>query len=251
MAYETNRFCWYGIISTDVEKAKAFYGEALGYKVLDADMGGDTVSMFVANEVPVGHFAAPPMPGVPSHWQQYIRVDDVDASVKKAEQAGGKVVVPAMDIPPGRFSFVSSPSGAVIGLFHEADYDQAAHHPGGVGSVHWTELHSTDLDADRTWLKAVFNYEISEMPMPDGKYYILNHNGTPQGGAMAAFMPGAPSAWLSWVEVDDADAAASRVKQHGGQILGDMMDMEGIGRMVVAQDPTGGVFGIIKPAKQG
>ena len=148
------------------------------------------------------------------------------------------------------FAVVTSPSGAVLMLFHEADEATSEHHPGGIGGVHWTELHSTDLDADMPWLKACFAFEVSEMPMPDGTYYVLNHKGETCGGAMVSAIHDAPSLWLSWIEVEDVDATAERAKQHGGQVFGDIFEMPDVGRMVVIADPTGAAIGIITPPKK-
>lgn len=251
MAYTTNRFCWHGLITTDTDKAGAFYPEVLGWKSETMEMGGETATMFSVGGVPMAHYMNPPMEGVPSHWSNYLRVDDVDASTKAAVENGGTQIAPPTDIPPGRFSVVTSPSGAAICLFHEVDENNAEHHPGGPGGVHWTELHSTDLDKDLEWLKSTMGFETEEMPMPEGKYYILKHGGEGRGGAMKSTMDGAPAAWITWFSVDDADAAAKRVESNGGKVLSPLMDMDGIGRMAVGMDTTGAVFGFIKPAQQG
>lgn len=249
MAYADRQFCWFGIISTDPAKARSFYASVLGWGVVEAPMGDATATMFTAGGVPFAHLSPPPVEGMPSHWTQFLRVDDVDATTKAAVANGGTLMSPPMDIPPGRFSVVATPSGAAISVFHEADYDQAQDHPGGVGGVHWTELHSGDLDADVAWLKASFGFEISEMPIPTGKYYVLTAAGEQAGGAMQSFMPGAPPMWLSWVEVVDVDATAIKIGEHGGTVFGEPTDMPGVGRLVAASDPTGGVFGIITPAR--
>jgi predicted enzyme related to lactoylglutathione lyase len=61
------------------------------------------------------------MKGVPSHWLVYFDTKDVDASVKKAETLGGKVVVPATDIPNiGRFAIVQDTTGAAFALYTNA-----------------------------------------------------------------------------------------------------------------------------------
>jgi uncharacterized protein len=53
------------------------------------------------------------MEGVPPHWNIYFNVEDVDASVAKAEELGGKTVAPAFDVPGvGRMAMVSDPQGA-------------------------------------------------------------------------------------------------------------------------------------------
>ncbi len=187
---------------------------------------------------------------MPSHWNNYLRVDDVDARAAAAAANGGQILVPPTDIPPGRFSTVASPSGATFSLFHEADEATANNPPAGDGSIHWVELHSTDVDADVAWLKSTLGVGTQNMNMPNGgTYHILTSGDVQVGGAMKAMQEGAPSHWLAWVAVD-VDACLDRVRNNGGQVFGDAMDMEGIGRMAVCADSTGGVFGVITPAAQ-
>lgn len=253
MAYDNHRFCWHGIISTNVEGAKRFYPEVLGWKTQKMQMGDEEGVMFAAADgIPRVHLMAPPMEGVPSHWDSYLRVEDVDASTKKALAGGGKQLVPPTDIPPGRFSVVATPSGAALSLFHEADVEGAQNAPGGEGSIHWTELHSKNIEADIKWLISTFGFRIDKMPMPDvGTYYILKSGDAMAGGAMSSATPDAPAYFLTWVAVADCDAALKRVKSNGGQGLTEPSDYPGVGRMAVVQDPAGAVFGIIKPESQG
>ena len=57
-------------------------------------------------------------PNVPPHWLAYVAVSDVDAITTQAASLGGKVLVPAMDIPKvGRFSVLRDPTGAVFSPF--------------------------------------------------------------------------------------------------------------------------------------
>lgn len=249
MAFDTHRFCWHGIISTDPEKAGAFYTESVGWQLQSAPMGEEQATMFAAVDgAPRAHVMAPPMPGVPSHWQSYLRVEDVDAATRKAVDNGGRQVVPPTDIPVGRFSTVTSPSGAAFSLFRESDPASTNADTRSPGSVHWTELHSTDPEADLAWLVATFGFDLEEMPVPDGVYTVLK-TGPEQaaGGVVKSFMRGAPSMWLSWVVVDDVDATLERVRRCGGQVFGEPMDMQGIGRMCVVADSTGAAFGVITP----
>jgi hypothetical protein len=56
-------------------------------------------------------------PGVPPHWLVYITVDDVDASADKVTKHGGKILMPAIDVPNvGRFVVIADPQGAAIAL---------------------------------------------------------------------------------------------------------------------------------------
>ncbi len=249
MAYDNNKFCWHGVISTDPEKAKAFYEAVLGWTSMTVPMGDSEATLLCAKDgVPRAHLSAPEMDGIPSHWDNYLRVEDVDASTQAAVENGGAVVLPPMDIPVGRMSFVSAPSGAVLSLFHEAD--AGAENAGdGHGSIHWTELMTTDVDSDLAWVKATFGFNVDEMPMPKGTYYLLKNGEAMCGGLMASPQEGIPSMWMTWVEVDDVDEVAGRVSANGGQVYSEIMEMEGVGRLVPVGDPTGGAFGIITPAQ--
>jgi hypothetical protein len=43
-------------------------------------------------------------------------VSDADQSTARAEELGGRIVMPPMDIAIGRFSIISDPAGAILTL---------------------------------------------------------------------------------------------------------------------------------------
>ena len=247
MAYNTNQFCWHGCISTNPDDAASFYSKVLGWDVQSVQMGDDTATMFANAGVPRAHVMAPPMEGIPSHWDNYLRVDDVDAATAAAVANGGSLMVPGTDIAPGRFSVVTSPSGAAISLFHEKDPESSSHAPNDVGGVHWVELHSKDIDKDIAWLKATFNFDVDVMPMPNGDYYILKSDGEQRGGATVQQNPEAPSMWLTWFQVTDVDGTVEAAGDNGGAALVQPFEVPGVGWMSIVADNTGGVFGVITP----
>jgi predicted enzyme related to lactoylglutathione lyase len=53
---------------------------------------------------------------VPPHWAVYFAVVDADAAAARVKELGGTVVMPPMDIEPGRFAVVADPSGAVFNV---------------------------------------------------------------------------------------------------------------------------------------
>ena len=57
----------------------------------------------------------------------------------------------------------------------------------------------------------------------------------------------APPHWLPYLASDDADATAAGVDRLGGTVLREPWDVDGVGRPAIVQDPTGAVFGLIKP----
>jgi predicted enzyme related to lactoylglutathione lyase len=53
---------------------------------------------------------------VPSYWLVYFAVADCDATVSRAQELGGRVMVPCMDIPQGRFAILTDPQGGTFGV---------------------------------------------------------------------------------------------------------------------------------------
>lgn len=114
-------FHWNELMTRDVEGAKSFYAQALGWtfdsmpmpdgalyhiaKVGDAMVGG---IFDISNN--------PQYEQVPASWMAYIAVDDVDARLEKAKASGGIAMGEPFDIPgTGRIAMVQQPDGAMIG----------------------------------------------------------------------------------------------------------------------------------------
>ncbi len=112
-------FSWCELTTSDVEAAKRFYGELLGWNLEDMPMEHMTYTVVKAGDTPVGGIMSTPpqAQGAPPHWGCYVTVQDVDDSGRKAESLGGKVVLAPMDIPGvGRMCMVQDPQGAVLSL---------------------------------------------------------------------------------------------------------------------------------------
>jgi predicted enzyme related to lactoylglutathione lyase len=112
-------FSWFELQTTDVDAAKKFYAALLDWKTAEMPMPGMPYTIVsVGAEQVGGMMAVPPeAKGMPPFWGVYVSVDDVDATVKKAQQLGGSVVVPPTDIPTvGRFAVLKDPQGAMISV---------------------------------------------------------------------------------------------------------------------------------------
>ena len=113
-------FHWNELLTSDVERAKRFYGETIGWTFQPMPMpDGATYWMAMMAGKPVaGIFPTnrPEYKGVPEAWMSYLAVDDVDARVKKAAAAGAKLMKPIFDIPNvGRIAILTEPGGAGVG----------------------------------------------------------------------------------------------------------------------------------------
>ena len=82
------RFVWYDLMTTDPDKAEAFYTKALGWgtQVWDGPMPYHMWTT-AAGKMMGGVMQLPPNAGAPPHWLAYIAVPDVDATTDRQESA--------------------------------------------------------------------------------------------------------------------------------------------------------------------
>jgi predicted enzyme related to lactoylglutathione lyase len=107
------------------------------------------------------------------------------------------------------------------------------------------ELATTDLDKAKSFYQALFDWKLNEMDMGGGMSYTMIDVGEGTGGGMMKHpMPGAPSAWVPYVLVDDVAAATRKAKTLDAKIIRDVSEVAGMGSFSIIQDPTGGVMGL-------
>src|SRR6476620_7119094 len=97
----------------------------------------------------------------------------------------------------------------------------------------WVDLASPDLDAGIGFYAALFGWEVPELPNSAemGGYRRAKKDGADVAGMMPLMQEGQPTAWSSYVAVADADATAAAVKENGGNVLAEVMDVMGLGKM--------------------
>jgi predicted enzyme related to lactoylglutathione lyase len=116
-----NSFGWAELNGRGVDRAKPFYRQVFGWTVKDSPMGEGqapyTEFQVDGRSVAGAWEMSPQMPAeVPSYWQIYFSVPDVDAAFKRAIELGAHEMVAPQEFPGGRFAIVSDPEGASIGL---------------------------------------------------------------------------------------------------------------------------------------
>ena len=123
--------------------------------------------------------------------------------------------------------------------------ERTSHAP---GAFSWVDLGTADADGAKAFYGSLLGWQFEDMPIPDAPPYSM----ATIGGRTVAALYGKrdesqPSAWLSYVTVDDADAIAARAAELGATVIAEPFDVLEAGRMAVLQDPTGGVFAIWQP----
>jgi predicted enzyme related to lactoylglutathione lyase len=120
MTWTHGEFYWNELMTRDLERAKKFYADTLGWTFDPMSAGGGPTYWIIktGGEMVGGLFdiSGHDFDQVPESWMSYIAVDDVDARVAKAVKAGAQVMKPAFDIPGvGRIAILREPGGASIG----------------------------------------------------------------------------------------------------------------------------------------
>ncbi|HEX9945336.1 MAG TPA: VOC family protein [Thermoanaerobaculia bacterium] len=247
------KFVWHDLMTTDLEKAVAFYTELLPWTINEQAMEGfGTYKMIrAAGEDHGGFVQLSPEDNVPSHWIGYVTVDDVDAASARAVELGGQAPVPGMDIPGiGRFGVILDPQGAAVSPYKPNTWRGEGYEgPPRPGTFAWHELLALDPETEGRFFCEVFGWTLAEMEMGEmGTYHLFKRaGGSKDAGGMLKKPDGtAPSSWLPYVSVEDVDATAARIEPLGGRIWVQPRDIPGVGRFAVASDPTGAYFALFR-----
>jgi predicted enzyme related to lactoylglutathione lyase len=116
--------------------------------------------------------------------------------------------------------------------------------PWPAGTPCWTDYAAADVDAARAFYSAVLGFDYTGGEEEYGGYLQAMTRGRPAAGVMARMAPDAPVGWTTYFATDDAEAATARITEAGGTVVAPAMDVGPLGRMAVAVDPTGAVFGV-------
>jgi len=120
------------------------------------------------------------------------------------------------------------------------------------GLFNWVDLSTNDIEGAKAFYTQLFGWEAEDQPISGGGTYTMfklaGYN-VAGGGQMSAEMmeSGMPTVWTSYVKHSDADAIAAKITAAGGQVMMPAMDVMEEGRMLMAADPSGAVFGVWQP----
>lgn len=246
------RFVWYELMTTDLEAAKLFYADVLGWGGRDAAMAGMTYSLFTASDMPVAGLMRLPEAarqiGVTAHWVGYVAVDDVDAAVRKLSELGGAVHVPPTDVPGiSRFSVVADPQAATLTLVKGLQSNQVQmadlNAPGRVG---WHELLAADWETAFAFYAALFGWQKDDSHVGAmGAYQQFSAAGEAIGGMYTKPESLPVPFWLYYFNVGDVEASAKQVEARGGQIIYGPTVIPGGASIVHCTDPQGAIFALL------
>jgi len=124
----------------------------------------------------------------------------------------------------------------------------------GQGSFPWYELLTTNAAAARAFYARVVGWEAQDAPDVSFPYAVFSAGKIEVGGLMElppeALRSGATPRWVGYVEVEDIDETAARLKRLGGSVLVPPTDSN-IGRVSIVADPQAATFGLVGGLKRG
>ena len=246
-----NRFVWYELVTTDVEKAKDFYTKVMGWSAWNASVPGRAYTLFAIGQFSVGGLldlpeAAREM-GIQPSWIGYVGVNDVDAVTECARRLGGVVHVPPTDVADiSRFAVLSDPQAARLAVFkwlRPAQKQTAGSDaPGRVG---WHELLAANWKQAFAFYAELFGWQEAGSDVgTTGTYQLFSAGGEIIGGM------------FNKPEIDVEPVLAVLLQRHrhrrgsavcgteGGQVLGGPIEVPGGSSIVLCFDPQGAKFAL-------
>lgn len=246
-------FVWHDLFSPDPAKATRFYQSLFNWRLETQDMGTGPYTMFGVGEKLLGGFG--PAADGPPRWISHISVDNIESALATIRELGGTTQEPFSVPSVGTIGFAADPEGAEFSAFQDENPDNQPDLPEGIqpgGAIAWHEVVASDQRKADDFYSAVFGWSVVVWPYEDGEYHGLMIGETPVAGVFQSPAGSVPSAWTIYFEaLGTIDEAAESVRQLGGTVIREPFTVEGTGDILVAADPDGAVFGILKSAPMG
>jgi uncharacterized protein len=235
---------WVDLASTDVDASKRFYSELFGWETRVAEEPeAQGYTTFLKDGKAVAAVGGQMDPSMPTTWTTYFATDNVDDTVSKVEAAGGKVLLPPLDVMGyGRMAVFADPAGAAFAVW------QAGTMPGAevtaeANSFGWAELMTRDPASAKAFYPSAIGLTPRDIEYTEGVYTLFEVAGKSVAG-MYEITADEPPRWMVYFNVDDPDAVAAKAEQLGGTIGAPPMDTPA-GRFAAIGDPQGAYFSVI------
>jgi predicted enzyme related to lactoylglutathione lyase len=112
------------------------------------------------------------------------------------------------------------------------------------GTPCWVDIGVADIPKAQAFYRGMFGWDIEDTGPDTGGYSMCTIGGRPVAGIGAQASPDSGTYWTTYLASADADATAAKIKAAGGQLVTDPFDVMDAGRMFIAADPGGAMFGV-------
>ncbi|MEV0371821.1 VOC family protein [Streptomyces sp. NPDC050636] len=243
--------CWADAMFTDIEGAKSFYGDVLGWTFGEAstEFGNYTEAYSGGKAVAA---VVPPMPGQEGEeekpaWCLYLASPDVVATAGRIRDNGGEVLMGPMQVGDfGSMLIARDPGGVTFGVW-QAGTHQGFGKTAEPGAYCWAEVFTREPEKADAFFPAVFSYGVKRLADEAIDFTLFNLGDTPVLGRMGMTdeFPPEVSPYLNiYFAVADCDAAVAKTTERGGVLRFGPMDSP-FGRFATLSDPQGAAFSVI------
>jgi uncharacterized protein len=222
--------------AADTQPLVRFYGELFGWRLEAISEGYTLVDTRGGRGVNGGIGRS--NTGEP--WATfYVAVDDLQATLDRAEALGGRTVVPVMELPGMAFAMFDDPDGLLVGLMRAGATADAVTRPpsdGDGAAVDWFEVLGADAGRSQAFYAELFGWEVPRSP------YGLVTAGI--GGGIGA---GGEGRWATvYASVADVEAALARAESLGGTRVYGPNPVDDHTDSGAFRDPAGNLVGLYR-----
>ncbi|MGW0150337.1 VOC family protein [Streptomyces sp. NPDC003333] len=240
---------WADAMFTDLEGAKTFYGDVLGWTFGESTSEyGNYTQAYVQGKAAAA--VVPPMPGQEgqSQWCLYFATADAAATAGRIRENGGEILMEPMAVGDfGTMCLAREPGGAVFGLWQPGThkgFEASAEEP---GAYCWAEVFTREPERTDAFFPAVFGYGARQMEDDAMDFRVFSTGDAPVLGRMRMteeFPPEIPSYINVYFTVDDCDDAVARATKQGAVLRFGPMTSP-FGRLAALTDPQGANFTVM------
>ena len=236
--------CWIELYTPDIDASAAFYRDLLGWEITRSEPDEPLTTEVHHGGRLIGSFESAAQAPGGSGWRVSFMVDDVRTAAGAAERTGGSVVVePTRVTETMAYALASDPDGNVVGLLEGEDFEGP--YPYQAGMPVWFDVLAGDLEVSERFYREVVGWPTRRLTIADQEqdFYtsVVGGRSVSGVGRSGYFGEDIPSRWRIYFGVEDADAAARRVRELGGTVIVEPFDFT-FGRMVEVADPHGACF---------
>jgi hypothetical protein len=112
------------------------------------------------------------------------------------------------------------------------------------GTPCWVDYGAADIPAAQAFYGSLLGWDWTEDSPEYGGYVNALKDGAQAAGLGPLMEPGASPSWTTYFAASDAAATCERIRQAGGTVVVEPMEVGPMGTMVVARDPQGNQFGL-------
>lgn len=121
--------------------------------------------------------------------------------------------------------------------------------PWPTGTPCWVDLAVPDVEAATEFYAAILGWTYTDTGEEFGHYQMCQREGRSAAGIGPLHSADQPPAWTTYFASDAVDSTAQKITDNGGTLLAGPFDVSDSGRLCVALDPQGAVFGAWQAAK--